>query len=105
MGVGLSFLENFYIIENIIIFILFFIEVGKRKFRDWKKIGYGNFNLYKVIREFVDVYFYKFGFEIFIEKFFKILREVGFGEKMGVDLLNEFVGIVLDNLWKFKCFN
>ncbi len=105
MGVGLSFLENLNITENTTISTPSFIEVGKRKFRDWKKTGHGNSNLYKAIRESVDVYFYKFGLEISIEKLSKTLREVGFGEKTGVDLPNEFVGIVPDNLWKLKRFN
>ncbi|GAA8504241.1 penicillin-binding protein 2 [Helicobacter pylori] len=105
MGVGLSFLENLHITENTTIPTPPFIEVGKRKFRDWKKTGHGNSNLYKAIRESVDVYFYKFGLEISIEKLSKTLREVGFGEKTGVDLPNEFVGIVPDNLWKLKRFN
>ncbi|EJB17322.1 penicillin-binding protein 2 [Helicobacter pylori CPY6081] len=105
MGVGLSFLENLNITENTTIPTPPFIEVGKRKFRDWKKTGHGNSNLYKAIRESVDVYFYKFGLEISIEKLSKTLREVGFGEKTGVDLPNEFVGIVPDNLWKLKHFN
>ncbi|MCQ2625112.1 penicillin-binding protein 2 [Helicobacter pylori] len=105
MGVGLSFLENLHITENTTIPTPPFIEVGKRKFRDWKKTGHGNSNLYKAIRESVDVYFYKFGLEISIEKLSKTLREVGFGEKTGIDLPNEFVGIVPDNLWKLKRFN
>ncbi|EJB82865.1 penicillin-binding protein 2 [Helicobacter pylori Hp H-6] len=105
MGVGLSFLENLHITENTTIPTPPFIEVGKHKFRDWKKTGHGNSNLYKAIRESVDVYFYKFGLEISIEKLSKTLREVGFGEKTGVDLPNEFVGIVPDNLWKLKRFN
>ncbi|WRC79959.1 penicillin-binding protein 2 [Helicobacter pylori] len=105
MGVGLSFLENLNITENTTIPTPPFIEMGKRKFRDWKKTGHGNSNLYKAIRESVDVYFYKFGLEISIEKLSKTLREVGFGEKTGVDLPNEFVGIVPDNLWKLKRFN
>ncbi|MGL2734138.1 penicillin-binding protein 2 [Helicobacter pylori] len=105
MGVGLSFLENLNITENTTIPTPPFIEVGKRKFRDWKKTGHGNSNLYKAIRESVDVYFYKFGLEISIEKLSKTLREVGFGEKTGVDLPNEFVGIVPNNLWKLKRFN
>ncbi|WP_104745058.1 penicillin-binding protein 2 [Helicobacter acinonychis] len=105
MGVGLSFLENLNITENTTIPTPPFIEVGKRKFRDWKKTGHGNSNLYKAIRESVDVYFYRFGLEISIEKLSKTLREVGFGEKTGVDLPSEFVGIVPDNLWKLKRFN
>ncbi|AFI03380.1 penicillin-binding protein 2 [Helicobacter cetorum] len=105
MGVGLSFLENLNITEDTTISTPPFIEVGKRKFRDWKNTGHGNSNLYKAIRESVDVYFYKFGLEISIEKLSKTLREVGFGEKTGIDLPNEFVGIVPDNLWKLKQFN
>ncbi|MFC3847096.1 penicillin-binding protein 2 [Helicobacter baculiformis] len=104
MGTGLSFLENLPMNENTIIPTPGYIEVGKRKFRDWKPGGHQEANLYKAIKESVDVYFYKFALDLPIEKLTKTFSQMGFGKKSGVDLPNEFVGILPDPSWKMKRF-
>ncbi|WP_104749318.1 penicillin-binding protein 2 [Helicobacter cynogastricus] len=104
MGTGLSFLENLPMNENTSIATPGYIEVGKRKFRDWKAGGHGESNLYKAIKESVDVYFYKYALDLPIEKLAKTFGQMGFGQKSGVDLPNEFVGILPDPSWKMKRF-
>ncbi|WP_104637423.1 penicillin-binding protein 2 [Helicobacter felis] len=104
MGTGLSFLENLPMNENTFISTPGYIEVGKRKFRDWKAGGHGESNLYKAIKESVDVYFYKYALDLPIEKLAKTFGQMGFGKKSGVDLPNEFVGILPDPSWKMKRF-
>ncbi|WP_121022424.1 penicillin-binding protein 2 [Helicobacter vulpis] len=104
MGTALSFLENLPMNENTIIPTPGYIEVGKRKFRDWKPGGHQDSNLYKAIKESVDVYFYKFALDLPIEKLTKTFSQMGFGKKSGVDLPNEFVGILPDPSWKMKRF-
>ncbi|WP_163555081.1 penicillin-binding protein 2 [Helicobacter suis] len=104
MGSALSFLEYLPISEKTEIPTPAYIEVGKRKFRDWKPGGHGESNLYKAIKESVDVYFYKFALDISIENLAKTLRQMGFGKKTGIDLPNEFVGILPDPSWKMKRF-
>ncbi|WP_104740899.1 penicillin-binding protein 2 [Helicobacter bizzozeronii] len=104
MGSALSFLEYLPITEKTSVFAPGYIEVGKRKFRDWKAGGHGETNLYKAIKESVDVYFYKFSLDISIDNLTKTFRQLGFGKKTGVDLPNEFVGILPDPSWKMKRF-
>ncbi|WP_104695834.1 penicillin-binding protein 2 [Helicobacter salomonis] len=104
MGTGLSFLENLPINENTTIPTPGYIEVGKRKFRDWKPGGHGQSDLFKAIKESVDVYFYKYALDLPIEKLAKTFGQMGFGKKSGVDLPNEFVGILPDPSWKMKRF-
>ncbi|MDY3113605.1 MAG: penicillin-binding protein 2 [Helicobacter sp.] len=94
MGMGLALLEHAGISENKEIETPPFIEVGGRKFRDWKKEGHGSADLYKAIKRSVDVYFYILAQRTDFEDIANTLKVMGLGEKTGVDLPNEFRGIV-----------
>lgn len=102
MGVGLALLEYAGINENTKIDTPGYIELGGRKFRDWKASGHGKSDLLKALRESVDVYFYKLSQNAGMTNIASVLKEIGFGEKTGVDLPNEFLGIVPDPEWKMK---
>ncbi len=82
-----------------------YIEIGKRKFRDWKEGGHGEVNLIKAIKRSVDVYYYKLGLKLGIDYLAKHLRKMGFGKKTGIDLPNEKRGIVPDKEWKRRRFH
>lgn len=102
MGVGLALLEYAGINENTRIDTPGFIEVGGRKFRDWKQEGHGKTDLFKAIKESVDVYFYKLSQNAGMNNIANVLKQMGFGEKTGVDIPGEFVGIVPDPEWKMR---
>jgi len=87
------------------IFCSGYIEVGKRKFRDWKIEGHGEVNIFKAIKRSVDVYFYKIGLLLGIDYISKHLKRMGFGKKTGVDLPNERQGIMPNKEWKFKRYH
>ena len=99
MGVALSFLEN-GIKENFSVFDTGEIELGKRKFRCWKEKGHGNTNFTKAIRESCDDFFYKGSLLIGINKISETLNKFGFGEKTGIDQINEFRGTNPNKKWK-----
>ena len=101
-GVALSFLDSRYINKNTIFFDPGFIELGGRKFRCWKKDGHGKVNIIKAIRESCDVYFYKGSLKVGIDRMSKTLTRFGFGQRTGVDLPNESVGILPSRKWKLK---
>jgi len=82
-----------------------FIEIGNRKFRDWKEEGHGEVDIFKAIKRSVDVYYYKMGLKLGIDYISKNLRKMGFGRKTGIDLPNEKKGIVPDKEWKVKRFH
>ena len=94
MGMGLAFLEYAQIDETTEIKTPPFIELGGRKFRDWKKDGHGSSDLLKAIKRSVDVYFYILSQRTDFQNIANILRQMGLGQKTGVDLPNEFIGIV-----------
>jgi len=82
-----------------------YIEIGKRKFRDWKKEGHGKVNIFKAIKRSVDVYYYKIGLLLGIDYISKNLKRMGFGVKTGIDLPNERKGLIPNKEWKKKRYN
>lgn len=102
MGMGLALLEYTDINENTEIKTPPFIELGGRKFRDWKKEGHESADLYKAIKRSVDVYFYLLAQRTDFENIASVLKKMGLGEKTGVDLPNEFIGIVPSPSFKKK---
>lgn len=94
MGMGLAFLENSDIDEFSELKTPPFVEVGGRKFRDWKEGGHGSADLFKALKRSVDVYFYLLAQKSDFEKIANVIKQMGFGQKSGVDLANESVGIV-----------
>ncbi len=101
-GVALSYLDSGYINKNTIFFDPGFIKLGGRKFRCWKKDGHGRVDLIKAIRESCDVYFYKGSLRVGIDKISSTLKKFGFGQKTGVDLPNESIGILPSRRWKLQ---
>ncbi|WP_300366965.1 penicillin-binding protein 2 [Hydrogenimonas sp.] len=81
------------------------IELGKttkHKFRCWKHQGHEETDMIKAIRESCDVYFYKGSLLTGINKIAEELRKMGLGKKTGIDLPNEFIGVVPDKNWKIS---
>lgn len=101
MAMGLAFLEHADVNENTIVETPCFIEVGGRKYRDWK-CGHNSADMFKAIRSSVDVYFYKLSLKTGINNIANILFDMGFGEKTGIDLPNESKGVVPTPEWKLK---
>ena len=102
MGVALAFLKSGQISTKTTFYDSGSIELGKRKFRCWKKNGHGYVNMEKAIRESCDVYFYDGSLRVGIDKISPVLRSLGFGKKTGIDLPGEFIGTVPGRAWKMN---
>lgn len=105
MGMALAFLEFTDTTEKTIVSTPPFIEVNKHKFRDWKTGGHGSADVYKAIRESVDVYFYKLSQIAGINNLAFIMNKMGFGQKTGIDLPYENTGIFPTPEWKMKNYS
>ncbi|STQ86525.1 penicillin-binding protein 2 [Helicobacter muridarum] len=102
MGMALSFLEFADITESTIIQTPPFIDINGHKFRDWKASGHGSADVYKAIRESVDVYFYKLSKVVGIDNMAAVMSKLGFGKKTGVDLPYENSGVFPTPEWKMR---
>jgi len=77
-------------------------DFGNRTYHCWKEGGHGSVNLHRAIRESCDVYFYKLGRKLGIEKIAYYARMCGLGTKTGIELDSEKSGLIPNNEWKLK---
>ena len=100
MGVGMAMLNTGIISPSTLIESTGTMELGGRLFRDWKKEGHGMIDYIRAIKESCDDYFYKASLKVGIDNIAPFLVKVGFGQKTGIDLPREFMGIVPSREWK-----
>ena len=70
------------------------------KFRDWRKGGHGSVNMNDAIAQSCDVYFYRLASMLGIDRMYDFLKQFGFGEKTGIDLVGEKSGLLPSRQWK-----
>lgn len=75
-------------------------KLGRRVFRCWKKRGHGWVDFERSLIESCDVYYYKLGEELGVDRLSDFTRECGFGEKTGIALPYENSGLIPDRAWK-----
>lgn len=100
--VSLKFLESNHIDKHTKFECTGDYEFGNRNFRCWKKDGHGHVDMRESVRESCDIYYYKGSYKVGIDQIAEKLRSFGFGEQTGIDLPNEFLGIVPDKEWKLE---
>jgi penicillin-binding protein 2 len=79
-----------------------FLKFGNRTYRCWKKWGHGDVDILKALSESCDVFFYKVGQELGVDRLAWYARAFGLGERTGVDLDHEGGGLVPTAQWKKK---
>ncbi|MDR3347025.1 MAG: penicillin-binding protein 2 [Helicobacteraceae bacterium] len=73
-----------------------------RDFRCWRPRGHGDVKLRRAITESCDIYFYRGSLLVGIDTIAQKLKAHGFGAKTGVDLPNEYMGVVPSREWKME---
>lgn len=101
MAVGMSFFDSGKISPKTKIMCDPYFELGNRKFRNWRSWGREKINIVKAIKESCDTYFYRGAYQVGIDDMYPAIKKFGFGRKTGVDLPNEYIGIVPNKEWKF----
>jgi len=77
-----------------------YYQIGKWKWRSWKRGGHGYVDLKKALTESVNPYFYKLGDELGHTKLIETAADFGIGEKTGIDTPGEKSGRLPDGDWK-----
>jgi len=80
-------------------------HLGNRDFRDWKKEGHGVTDLRKALKQSCDVWFYKVGLDLGIDRLSQTARELGMGEPLGFALEGEKGGLIPTRQWKKNRFD
>ncbi|MYL82385.1 penicillin-binding protein 2 [Desulfovibrio aerotolerans] len=79
-------------------------RVGNRDFHDWKKGGHGALDLRGALVHSCDIYFYKLGDRMGIDRLHDYATASGFGARTGIDLPHEKAGLIPSKEWKRKRF-
>lgn len=61
----------------------------EHRYRDWKRWGHGWVDVYSAIVESCDTFFYDMGVKLGIDRISDYMQKLGFGEKSGIDILEE----------------
>ncbi|OFM35458.1 penicillin-binding protein 2 [Neisseria sp. HMSC058F07] len=103
---GMALLESGKITQNTIVPApgAWSIPGSRHIFRDSVRSGHGFANLSKAIQVSSDTFFYRLGYEMGIDKASPYLAQFGFGQKTGIDLPSEYVGVLPSREWKAKRF-
>ncbi|VEI19366.1 Peptidoglycan synthase FtsI precursor [Serratia plymuthica] len=72
----------------------------QRRYRDWLKSGHGMLNVTKAIEESADTFFYQVAFEMGIDRIHSWLSQFGYGQATGIDLNEEYRGVLPSREWK-----
>ena len=73
-----------------------------RRYRDWKKSGHGMLDVTKAIEESADTFFYQVAFMMGIDRIHTMLSQFGYGKPTGIDLNEEYNGLLPSREWKLK---
>ncbi|ORM69039.1 penicillin-binding protein 2 [Pantoea rwandensis] len=73
-----------------------------RKYRDWKKSGHGMLDVTRAIEESADTFFYQVAFMMGIDRIHTMLSQFGYGKPTGIDLNEEYAGLLPSREWKQK---
>ncbi|MDR0665379.1 MAG: penicillin-binding protein 2 [Helicobacteraceae bacterium] len=93
-SVALSFLESGKITPETEFNCAGSFALADRNYRCWRSWGHGDVQMRRAIAESCDVYFYRGGLVAGIDAISQKLLRHGYGAKSGVDLPNEFIGVV-----------
>jgi penicillin-binding protein 2 len=85
------------------------LKVGEFSFANWYFTQYGRtdgeVNVIKALSRSNDIYFYKLGQMLGVDKLSETARKFGLGEKLGIDLGGEMKGLVPSKKWKKETLN
>lgn len=80
------------------------ITYGTHVFRCWKKGGHGTMNMHDALVQSCDVYFYRLGEKLGVDRISRYAKQVGFGGLTGISLPHEKAGIIPTREWKLRRF-
>jgi len=81
-----------------------FLPFAGRDYRCWKKEGHGRVDVRRALAESCDVFFYRAGLRLGIERLAWYAKAMGLGSRTGIDLENEARGLIPSAAWKKRRF-
>jgi penicillin-binding protein 2 len=98
--VAMAALAESVITPNTIVSCPGVLRFAGRPYHDHLRGGHGNLNVTQAVERSSNVFFYKMGIALGIDKMFKVCDAFGIGRKTGIELLGERAGLMPSNEWK-----
>ncbi len=76
------------------------MRFGTRLYHDSHKEGHGNINIRQAIERSSNIFFFKMGIALGIDRMFRYCNAMSIGDKTGVDLNQENPGLMPNSTWK-----
>lgn len=73
---------------------------GRRPYHDHLKGGHGNITVYDALERSSNVFFYKMGIALGVDKMYDYISLLGIGQKTGIELSREVSGTMPNSAWK-----
>jgi penicillin-binding protein 2 len=80
------------------------IMLGSHEFRCWNRQGHGTVDLHRAMKESCDVWFYRVGMQLGIDRIAATAHRLGLGQPLGFPFGAERGGLIPDRQWKKKRF-
>ncbi len=80
------------------------LRVGGVAFGEWNKAGFGSIGFVRAMAMSSNTFFGQIGLGAGGPKLIEWTRKFGFGQKTGIELSEEFPGLVADDAWKQKTY-
>lgn len=97
---ALAALEEKVITPSTIIHSPGALTFGRRQYHDHLRGGHGNINVYEAIERSSNVFFYKMGIQLGIDKMHAYVAPFGIGSRTGIELPREVTGRMPSSEWK-----
>ncbi len=81
-----------------------YVQLGDTKFWEWNRAGWGPLTIYEGFGHSSDTYFYQLANRLGITRLAHWAKQLGFGQKSGIDLPYEAAGLVPTNDWKMNAY-
>jgi penicillin-binding protein 2 len=76
------------------------LRFGRRLYHDSKRDGHGNITVYEALERSSNIFFFKMGISLGIDKMHNYISELGIGTKTGIELPREVAGLMPSAAWK-----
>jgi len=80
------------------------LRFGNRPYHDHLRGGFGNISVFEAIERSSNVFFFKMGIALGIDRMFKYISLFGLGERTNIELKRETSGMLPSAEWKKKTF-
>lgn len=100
--VALAALAEKVITPNTYVFAPASLKFGRRSYHDHSKTGYGNINVVQAIEVSSNIFFYKMGISLGIDRLAPYAKLLGLGQKTNINMTHEVSGLIPSSEWKLK---